>query len=241
MKYFIITSLRCGSHYCGESIALRLQILPLGECLNPMYKNDRYTFENNQVQINWPKQALLDGIDKIDKSSIGSSPFEIQNRLDNLLVTDNDWQAQAHIAYFRELDKDAIKNIVEKTNAILLYRENFTDAIISWVIAKENDNFVSREKQAIQKVYYDKNKHLDIIKDIIKDYKLLQEMKDKYNWFKVYKYEDFTSDPSLDFSDYTLQNQNTNWNLPVKNNTEKEKRSLIVNIEELIGDINGME
>ena len=246
MKYFIITAARCGSHYCGESIALRLQILPLGECLKPTYKNDRYIFENNQVQTRY---IPVSGPSNIHRRSGkqhegGSSNVEIQNRLNNLLATDNDWQAQAHIDNLklpwpqRHLDKDAIKNIVEKTNAILLYRENFTNAIISWVIAKENDNFVLREQQEIQRVYYDKNKHLDIIKCIINDYKILQEIKDKYNWFKVYKYEDFTGDPNLDFSDYyTLQKMKISWNLPIKNNTEKEKRSLIVNIEELINDI----
>tara|TARA_B100001248_G_scaffold34601_1_gene22171 strand:+ start:4049 stop:4750 length:702 start_codon:yes stop_codon:yes gene_type:complete len=233
MKYFIITSPRCGSHYCAESIAQRLQILPLGECLHPMYKNDMYTFENNQVQVHWPKH--------VDKKSICSTTYEIQNKLDKLLATDNDWQAQAHIAHFEKLDKDAIKNIVEKTNAILLYRENFTDAIISWVIANENDNFVPREQQTMQRVYYDKNKYSEIVEYLIKNYKLLQEIKDKYNWFKVYKYEDFTGDPSLDFSDYTLQNQNTSWNLPIKNNTEEEKKNLIINIQDLIEDINGLE
>ena len=65
MKYFIISSPRCGSHYCGESIALRTQVLPLGECLNLMYKNDVYTFNNNQVQVNWP-----DKIDAQEKNNL---------------------------------------------------------------------------------------------------------------------------------------------------------------------------
>ena len=47
MKYFLISSERCGSHYCGEAIALRTQVLPLGECLNSMYDDNVYTFENN--------------------------------------------------------------------------------------------------------------------------------------------------------------------------------------------------
>ena len=55
MKYFLISSERCGSHYCGEAIALRTQVLPLGECLNSMYDDNVYTFENNQVQVHWPK------------------------------------------------------------------------------------------------------------------------------------------------------------------------------------------
>ena len=51
MKYFLVSSPRCGSHYCGEAIALRTQVLALGECLNSMYHDSAFTFENNQVQV----------------------------------------------------------------------------------------------------------------------------------------------------------------------------------------------
>jgi len=234
MKYFIISSPRCGSHYCAESIAQRSQIGPLGECLNPMYSDDQYSFLDNCVSVSWSTPK--------DKHGVCSSVPQRQARLDSLLNTDNSWQAQAHLAHLRPLARDSIASIVERTHAILLYRENFTDAIVSWVIAYENDLFVSRmPSHHIQRaVHYNRDRHLGIIRDLVSDYKSLQLIKDKYNWFKVYKYEDFTGVPEVDFSDYTLQQQTTSWPLPIKNNTELEKQSLIINIQELIGDINGL-
>ena len=51
MKYFVVSGPRCGSHYCSESIAFRTQVLPLGECLNSMYKNNVFTFTKNDLLI----------------------------------------------------------------------------------------------------------------------------------------------------------------------------------------------
>ena len=173
MKYFVVSGPRCGSHYCSEGIAVRTQVLPLGECLNSMYKNNVFTFENNQVQRHSPSKIPVD-------EENNSSITEINNRLDNLLKTDN-WQGQAHIGqieYLGDLD-DTIEKIVNNTNAILLYRENFIEGIISWIIAWELELWVPRDKRTYKEVYYNKEKHLHRIKFLLHEYNYLKSISRK--------------------------------------------------------------
>lgn len=235
MRYFVVSGSRCGSHYCGESIAFRTQVLPLGECLNSMYKNNIFTFENNQVQRHPPS--------KIPLGENNSSITELNNRLDNLLKVDN-WQGQAHIGQIEHLgDLDnKIEKIVNNTNAILLYRGNFLEGIISWLIAWELELWVPRDKHTYKEVYYNKEKHLHRIEFLLYEYNYLKSILNKYNWYDVFKYEDFTGDHNLDFKKYELQPQTNTWPLPVKNNTEPNKKKLIKNLDELKRDLkcNGM-
>ena len=236
MKYFVVSGPRCGSHYCSESIAFRTQVLPLGECLNSMYKNNVFTFENNQVQRHSPSKIPID-------QENNSSILEINNRLDNLFKVDN-WQGQAHIGQIEHLGNldDKIEKIVNNTNAILLYRENFIEGVISWLIAWELEIWVPRDKRTYKEIYYNKEKHLHRIEFLLNEYNYLKSIANKYNWYDVFKYEDFTGDHNLDFKKYELQPQTNTWDLPVKNNTEANKKKLIKNLDELKRDLkcNGM-
>ena len=89
-------------------------------------------------------------------------------------------------------------------------------------------------------MYYNKVKHLSVIKQLIRDYDNLKKLADKYKWSKVFRYEDFTGDHNIDFAEYKVKNQYETWNLPVKNNSESDKLKLLKNLNELLGDINGM-
>jgi len=234
MKYFVISSPRCGGHYCGEAIALRTQVLPLGECLNSMYKDDVYTFDNNQVQVNWPEKEYFNKINSQGKNN--SSITEVTNRLDNLLEVDN-WQGQAHLGHLEHLENNIVEKIVNNTNAILLYRENYIESIISWIIAFELDLWVPRGSQKYKAVYYNKEKHLPSVKQLIQEYDNLQKLANKYKWHDVFKYEDFTGDHNIDFVNYKLQQQTTTWSLPVKNNPESNKKKILKNVDELLKDL----
>ena len=233
MKYFLISSERCGSHYCGEAIALRTQVLPLGECLNSMYDDNVYTFENNQVQVHWPKLIKPNLKNQ-------SSVSQINQRLSKLLSTQNSWQGQAHLSHISCLGDNVIEKIVDNTHAILLYRDSYLQSIISWILATESNVWVSRDVHEYTPVYYNKVKHLPVLKQLIRDYDNLKKLADKYKWSKVFRYEDFTGDHNIDFAEYKVKNQYETWNLPVKNNSESDKLKLLKNLNELLGDINGM-
>ena len=151
MKYFLVSSPRCGSHYCGEAIALRTQVLALGECLNSMYHDSAFTFENNQVQVHWPELTQPNARNK-------STVEQINKRLDNLLSAQNSWQGQAHLGHISCLGDKVIDKIVDNTHAILLYRDSYVQSIISWIIATESNVWVPREKQEYTPVYYNKEK-----------------------------------------------------------------------------------
>ena len=230
-KYFIVTSPRSGSHYCAESLAQRLQILPLGECLHHMYPNDVYRFNNNILEVHWPRNLK-------DQTTRRSSNQEIKDRVYNLISTKNDWQGQAHIAHLLPLGGSVLRDIVKNTNAILLYRENVLDTVLSWIIAYETEKWVNTEAQTPNNIVYKRDIHLDKIKFLIKSDIHLKNLKNKYKWSKIFKYEDFTGNPDIDFAEYPKREQINVWNLPVKSNTEKEKRNIVQNITQLLEDIN---
>jgi hypothetical protein len=230
MKYFLVSSPRCGSHYCGEAIALRTQVLALGECLNSMYHDSVFTFENNQVQVHWPELTQPNARNK-------STVEQINKRLDNLLSAQNSWQGQAHLGHISCLGDKVIDKIVDNTHAILLYRDSYVQSIISWIIATESNVWVPREKQEYTPVYYNKEKHLPGIKQLIRDYDNLKKLADTYKFSKVFRYEDFTGDHNIDFAEYKLANQTETWNLPVKNTSDFNKLKLLKNLNELLTDI----
>lgn len=230
MKILVITSYRSGSGYCVESISQLLGCVNLNEILSRAFPESTYSYNDNIIKINY---EILDK--KYDRLSVNYPVDVLYERLDWLKNSKNNWVAKIHADQLLMLDSNFFKEFLNfyKITPVFLYRENTYNRILSMILAYEMNKYRFDKNDTVPdiKVEYDRNKHADIINQIIDSVDILQDIYKKYNWFKVYNYENLTHRPNVDFSVFGNKD-----NILVPKIAFKDKESRILNLDKLKED-----
>lgn len=197
MKVLGITSYRCGSGYCFESISQILRNLHLNEILSQAVPLETYKYENDILSINY---SVLDS--PYNRLAVNVPDSEIYRRVDWLINSKNNWTAKIHIDQLLKLDSQIIKKLLSSVTPILLYREDTYERILSMILAFEINKYRFAQNDVVPDitVEYNYEKHYDIITRIIESEKQLLDIYKQHYWYKIYRYESLTYDPNIDFA-----------------------------------------
>jgi len=197
MKVLGITSYRCGSGYCFESISQLLGNTYLNEIFSQAVPPETYTYTNGIIKLNF--EALESDYDRL---SVNSDLQELYKRIDWLINSKNNWVAKIHIDQLLKLDTARINHLLSNVTPVLLYRENTYERILSMILAFEMNKYRFGQDETVPNITVDYNyeKHKYIISRIIESEQQLLDIYNTHCWYKIYTYENLTHDPNQDFA-----------------------------------------
>lgn len=206
MKVLGITSYRCGSGYCFESISQILRNLHLNEILSQAVPLETYTYKNGVLGIDY---AILDSA--YNRLAVDVPDAELYKRVNWLINSKNSWTAKIHIDQLLKLDSQTIKNLLNSVTPVLLYREDTYERILSMILAFEMNKYRFAQNDVVPDitVEYNYERHCNIINRIIESEKQLLDIYKQHYWYKIYRYESLTHDPNIDFALFGYRDKDT--------------------------------
>lgn len=201
-KVLVITSYRSGSGYCTEAINQLINGTFLNEVFSRAVPLDTYIFENNNFKLDFKK---LDS--KYDRLSVNYGIDELEKRIEFMLQCNNSWTAKIHADQALMIDKPILQEFLKNVTPVFLYRENSLERVISMYVAYKLNKYRYSDKDKDPDVeFYYTSDDIHIIEKIVSSHNDLRTLYSYTDWFKIYKYENFTKDPYVDFNDFNVYN-----------------------------------